>query len=79
MRITESRINELVSSLSHVTGVEYHASYMPQYGGWDLYVLREHGGQTHHIFGFDYRKSSREMYNYLTGVLAGISYSSNKQ
>lgn len=74
-RITHKMVELRVSRLSEMTGHGYIVDFNPYYGGWNMQVAcNEHGGLCDGDFGFCDRKSTREFFNYLNGILAGLWY-----
>ena len=67
---TCDRIRGLVRELSERTGKEWKTTYYPQYGGYELYYC-EPGSTGHRYgeYGVMYRKTPKEMLNYLIGLL----------
>ena len=63
-----------VEMLTKYTGENYATTYAAHYGGWELHVQKEKGGQTRGAFGFDYRKSTAEFMAYLEGCINGLYY-----
>lgn len=63
-KLIEYRVNFINRKL----GTNYHADYCSIYGGWNLNMIDEkqicHPG----LIGFDCRKSSAEMLNYVGGI-----------
>lgn len=75
MKITKSIIARRLATLNSMQGTKYIADYNPVYGGWSMhYVCNEYGGLSSGDFGFDDRKSTREFFNYLVGIIAGLWY-----
>ena len=62
----------LIEMLNQKTGMNYMTDYAPHYGGWDLYRLNEHSGHCAGLYGFDHRRSNKEMVAYLRGLLIGL-------
>lgn len=62
----------LIESLNNKTGMNYMTDYAPHYGGWNLYRLNEHSGHDTGLYGFYYRRSSKEMVAYLRGLLVAL-------
>ena len=74
MKTTKREIEAMVKRLAEITGVPYKTDCAPQYGGYNLYYVPD--GETCHRrgkYGFDYRKTAKEMYAYMEGLLAGIN------
>lgn len=65
-------IEELIEYLNNKTGMNYMTDYAPHYGGWNLYRLNERNGHCSGLYGFDYRRSNKEMVAYLRGLLIGL-------
>ncbi len=65
-------IEELIEYLNKKTGMNYMTDYAPYYGGWNLYRLNERRGHCTGLYGFDYRRSSKEMVAYLRGLLVAL-------
>lgn len=65
-------IEGLIESLNKKTGMNYITDYAPHYGGWNLYRLNECSGHCSGLYGFDYRRSNKEMVAYLRGLLIGL-------
>ena len=65
-------IEGLIESLNSKTGMNYMTDYAPHYGGWNLYRLNEHSGHCSGMYGFDYRRSNKEMVAYLRGLLVAL-------
>lgn len=61
-------INAKINAINGALGTDYHISYAPQYGGWDMYLLTEDYGHSSGTIGFEYRKSNSEMMAYLEGI-----------
>ena len=73
MRTTKREIEAMVKRLAEITGIPYRTDYAPQYGGYNLYYAPD--GQTGHSrgkYGFDYRKSAKEMSAYMECLLCGL-------
>jgi hypothetical protein len=65
-------IELLIESLNNLTGMNYMTDYAPHYDGWNLCRLNEHSGHCTGLYGFDYRRSNKEMVAYLRGLLIGL-------
>lgn len=65
-------VEGLIESLNNKTGMNYMTDYAPHYGGWNLYRLNESSGHCAGMYGFDYRRSNKEMVAYLRGLLIGL-------
>ena len=63
-RLIEYRVNYINERL----GTKYEIEYASQYGGWNMYEEAEGGGRHRGVLGFNGRKSSAEMLNYLDGI-----------
>ena len=73
-RISQKQIEAMVAKVAQLSGTPYRTDYAPQYGGYNMYYLKE--GSTGHWrgkFGFDYRKSPKEMLAYLEGIINALS------
>lgn len=57
-----------VNYINRMLGTKYEISYAAQYGGWNMYEIAEGGGQHRSCLGFNGRKSSAEMLNYVDGI-----------
>ena len=69
----KQEIEAMVKRLARITGIPYVTDYCHHYGGYNLYYVPK--GQTGHSrgkYGFDYRKSTKEMLCYMEGLLCGL-------
>lgn len=73
-RITKAMIQSRVDYIAKKTGVPYKTDYAPQYGGYNMYYIPE-GPSCHWRgkYGFDYRKSPKEMLAYLEGIINALT------
>lgn len=74
MRTSRKQIEAMAARLAEITGVPYQTDYAAHYGGYNLYYIPE--GRTYHSrgkYGFDYRKTAKEMSDYLEGLLADLN------
>ena len=71
MATRKNEIEALVKKLADLTGIPYQTDYAPQYGGYNLYY-RNKRGDSRGKYGFDWRKSAKEMHNYLTDIIETI-------
>ena len=67
---TKKQIEAKVARLSSLTGVPYQTNYARHYGGYNLFYKTHKGsGDYRGKYGFDLRKSTREMNDYLDKIL----------
>ena len=81
MTRTEYRklIEYRVAFINKELGTNYEISYAPQYGGWNMYENSDGGGHRRSLLGFDGRKSSAEMLNYVDGIFELLCHYDVKQ
>lgn len=71
---TKEKIYRLTETLSHISGEAFRLDYNSAYGGYTLYIAKN--GESGHfdsklgINMYD-RRSCKEMYAYLCGILDG--------
>ena len=72
--ISKKQIEAMVAKVAQLTGIPYKTYYAAHYGGYNMYYPKE--GETGHWrgkFGFDCRKSPKEMLAYLEGIINALS------
>lgn len=67
-------IEKRIEWINDILGTEYRTDFVSFYGGWNLYIRDVNGGHSHGKYGFDYRKSNKEMVAYLDGLWMGLTY-----
>lgn len=67
-------INYRIEFINKKLGTNYKTDYAKQYGGWNLYEVKNGGGHTRGNLGFDYRKSNVEMLAYVDGIYNLLCY-----
>lgn len=68
-----------VDFINKKLGTNYYADYCSIYGGWNLYMIDEKQRQYSGVIGFDCRKSSAEMLNYVDGIYELLCHYDVKQ
>lgn len=76
--MTRKDYKELIEYRIHVInetlGTNYQATYLTQYGGWELYEKIKLGAHARGYLGFDSIKSSSEMLAYLEGIFNLLTF-----
>lgn len=70
----DSYIQYRVTAISNITGEKYETNYASQYGGYNMYIRLENGGERRGVFGFDLRKSQKEMAEYVDGIYTALCW-----
>lgn len=73
-RITQKQIEAMVAKVAQLSGTPYRTDYAAHYGGYNMYYIPEGtSGHSRGKYGFDCRKSPKEMLAYLEGIIAALS------
>lgn len=68
-------IEGLVDELNRRTGDNYMTDYCPQFGGWNLHHMNTRSGIVIGFYGFEGRKESKVMVEYLRTLLKFAKFS----
>ena len=70
-RITKRKIEARVEYLNKLVGTNFKVTYHSGYGGFDMFEKDPNGGaERRRYVGFDFRKSPKEIYEYVNGLIA---------
>jgi len=68
--ITKKDVMERLGYVNKILKTDYRSDFASHYGGWNMYLVdNRNGGHYRGKYGFDYRKTTREFYQYLLGII----------
>lgn len=72
MKLTKKILLSRLQYVSVLAGEEYAADYNAYYGGWCMHLAGTDGTRRG-MYGFDDRKTAREFWEYLYGIICAYS------